>query len=263
MSARRMLLVGDDLGELRVLAKELAALDDNAWATAVASLESSPQAIRERWPDLITLHCNGLTTAELRGALHWFCTVARLPVLVLTRPDQLKLRLAALNGSADDDATLPIDAVELRTRAERLVARRHATQRPLGDLALDATTHEVLRDGQRIAVTPAEFRLLARFVASPNELVTVDELVTALGDGAARNTAQVHISSLRRKLEASGPKLIHTVHRRGYVLRPIPTIDIDRRLALVKRREDLVKAREDAVARRIEILNQRERRQHG
>src|SRR5207244_3354547 len=158
---------------------------------------------------------------------------ARLPVLVLTHPEHLKQRLVAVAANVDDDATTPIEPDELVARSDRIVMRRDARRRhPLGDLVLDSSTSEVTRRGERVRLTPAEFRLLSRLAASPNEPVSLDDLAVDLGGGASRNTVQVHISSLRRKLEATGPALIHTAHRRGYVLRPTPAVDVAQRVAL-------------------------------
>lgn len=120
---------------------------------------------------------------------------------------------------------------------------------------LDASTSEVMRRNARVRLTPTEFKLLARLASTPNEPVDVAELAKAaeLRDGA-RNTVQVHVSSLRRKLEPTGPALIHTASGRGYYLRPTPAIDLERRLALLARREQLVKEREEVVARRMELV---------
>jgi two-component system OmpR family response regulator len=258
---RRMLLAGADRAELMTLAKALASLDQRAWDAEVVDIADSAERCRESWPDVVTVHCAGVPLSSLRDALRWFRSAARLPVIVLTRPDQVDHRLLALGALADDDAILPIDPLELRTRAERLVHRREAARRQaLGDVVLDAASNEVIRRGDRVRLTPAEFRLLARLCATPNTPVALDDLAAELGDGASRNTVQVHISSLRRKLDATGPVLIHTAHRRGYTFRPTPAVDLEQRLVLLLRREELVKAREEAVARRTELLKRLESR---
>jgi DNA-binding response OmpR family regulator len=254
-----MLLAGADRAELTTLAKALASLDERAWHADAAALSDTAERCRESWPDVVAVHCAGVPPSALRDALRWFRSAARLPVIVLTRADQVDHRLLALGALADDDAILPVDPRELQARAEQLVHRREAARRQaLGDVVLDAASNEVIRRGARVRLTPAEFRLLSRLCATPSTPVALDDLAAELGDGASRNTVQVHVSSLRRKLDAAGPALIYTAHRRGYTFRPTPAVDLEQRLALLQRREELVKAREEAVARRTELLERRE-----
>jgi len=40
------------------------------------------------------------------------------------------------------------------------------------------------------------------------------------GYGADDHLVEVHVSSLRRKLETHGARIIHTIRGSGYVLRP-------------------------------------------
>jgi DNA-binding response OmpR family regulator len=253
---RRLLVAGSERADVAALVKELDALDGLPWKTdMVVPLADAAERCRTHWPDAVVVHAAGTRVSELEDALRWFRGSARVPVIVVSEPGQVEHRLAALAHAVDDDAVLPLDARELAARAARVVVRRDATRRlPLGDLALDSTTNEVTRRSEVVRLTPAEFRLVARLAASPNDPVSLDDLANELGDAASRNTVQVHVSSLRRKLERTGPALIHTAHRKGYVLRPTPAVDLQQRLALLVRREELVKAREEAIARRTELL---------
>jgi DNA-binding winged helix-turn-helix (wHTH) protein len=68
------------------------------------------------------------------------------------------------------------------------------------------------------------------------------------------------MSSLRRKLETSGPAVVHTVHGAGYVFRPAAHTDDGHRAQLLEARESLVRQREEAVARRDRLLKDIEAR---
>ena len=224
-----------------------------------------PHAVRNDWPNVALVHASAAQPTDLRDAFRWLKVAARLPVLVVTAPDDLPHRLLAIAHRIDDHAIEPVATEELLARLDRLTRTRAAIRRgPLGDLTLDATTHEATRRGHRVRLTPTEHALLARLVASPNEPVPVEALAEAAGlDAKKRNAVQVHVSTLRRKLEPTGPTLIHTASGRGYYLRPTPEIDIEQRLALLARREQLVKEREQAVARRTELLSRLEAQRRG
>ncbi|HEY3831614.1 MAG TPA: response regulator transcription factor [Acidimicrobiia bacterium] len=250
-------MTGDARAWLDDAAKALMARAQTTWSVHVVSpLNAIPTAVRTEWPDVALVHASESQPADLRDALRWLKVAARLPVLVVTARGDVEHRLLAVELRIDDHAIEPVAIEELYARIDQLVRSRAALRRgPLGDLTLDAKTHEVARRGHRVRLTPTEFAMLARLTASPNEPVSVEALAEAGGlDLARRNTVQVHISALRRKLEPTGPALIHTSSGRGYYLRPTPEIDAEQRLALLARREQLVKEREEAVARRTELL---------
>ena len=79
----------------------------------------------------------------------------------------------------------------------------------------------MLVDGDRVRVTPTEFRLLQALAKNPGRVFTRDQLVSrAIGEGAVvvdRNI-DVHIRALRKKL-GSHRELIETVRGVGYSFR--------------------------------------------
>ena len=78
----------------------------------------------------------------------------------------------------------------------------------------------VTRGGVTVDLTETERRLLAQLARHPDRVVSKTQLLTAVWgyDGYDENIVEVHNSSLRRRLEAHGPRLIHTVRGRGYRL---------------------------------------------
>ena len=95
-----------------------------------------------------------------------------------------------------------------------------------GDLALDPRTREVRRGARGIALTWREFDLLVLLLRHPRMVLTrevIFDRVWGYGFGTTSNTLNVHVGSLRHKLESDGePRLIQTVHGVGYVLRLAP-----------------------------------------
>lgn len=149
-----------------------------------------------------------------------------LPVLVLTALDGLDDRVAGLNAGADDYLTKPF-------ALEELFARVHAlTRRQLGattgilryqDLEMDRLRRIVRSGGRAIDLAPREFRLLEYLLLNPERVVgraTLLEKVWDMSFDPGTNVIDAHISTLRRKLEATGHRrLIQTVRGAGYALR--------------------------------------------
>ncbi len=143
------------------------------------------------------------------------------PVLFLTARDALVERLAGFNAGGDDYLTKPFAFAELVARLHALLRRSRPEESgaPSG-LRLDPTRHAVAAGAAEVALTPTEFRLLGRLLASTGEVVRRRELVRAgWPEGAIvhDNTLDAYISRLRRKLRGLGATAtITTAHGIGY-----------------------------------------------
>ncbi len=146
-------------------------------------------------------------------------------IVLLTARDGLQDRLRGLAGGADDYVVKPFELAELVARVGALLRRRgrlpSAVQ--LGDLVLDVEAGAVSRAGHRLELTATELRLLAYLVAQRGRLVSKEQILVAVWgyDAYDPNLVQVYISALRRKLEAHGPRILHTVRGIGYQLQPV------------------------------------------
>jgi len=91
-----------------------------------------------------------------------------------------------------------------------------------GALRLDPVAHVASTDGEKVSLTPTEFRLLAKLVAAQGAAVRRRELVQTGWPHGARvrdNTLDAYVARLRRKLAAlPGAPRITTVHGVGYTL---------------------------------------------
>jgi two-component system response regulator MprA len=142
-------------------------------------------------------------------------------VLFLTARDAVSDRLAGFAAGGDDYLIKPFDLDELIARLHAL--RRRSAGEPrarLGDIELDPTAHAVVSEGQRVALTPTEFRLLAKLASHVGAVVRRHELLGAAWPAGAvvhDNTLDVYIARLRRKLAAlPGAPVIETAHGVGY-----------------------------------------------
>ena len=151
----------------------------------------------------------------------------RTPILMLTARAAIEDRVDGLEAGADDYLVKPYDVRELQARL-RAILRRHidgAGERVLrfGELELDADAHAARIAGRKIELTRTEYQLLELFMLNPRRVLTSEliyDRVWGYDFGPSGNALRVYIGYLRRKLEAGGePRLIHTVHGVGYVLR--------------------------------------------
>lgn len=184
-------------------------------------------ALEERlatWrPDLVVLDwmLPGRDGLELCGVVRGH---SRAGVVMLTAREAVADRLAGFDHGVDDYLAKPFATAEL-------VARCRAVLRRLGvlggtvqvdDLVVDEDAGVASRGGERLGLTATEFRLLVHLAQNRGRVLSSAQILGEVWgyDDYADNLVQVHVSALRRKIEAHGPRLIHTERGLGYVLRP-------------------------------------------
>jgi two-component system, OmpR family, response regulator MprA len=147
------------------------------------------------------------------------------PVLMLTVRNLVADRVAGLDAGADDYLTKPFALQELLARLRALLRRSMGDNEVLrfADLSLDVETREARRGDRIIRLTPTEFLLLELLLRYPRRVLSrefIFDRVWGYGTKPTSNSLEVYIGYLRRKTEAHDePRLLHTVHRIGYVLR--------------------------------------------
>jgi two-component system copper resistance phosphate regulon response regulator CusR len=144
------------------------------------------------------------------------------PVIMLTAKDAVPDRVKGLDAGADDYLCKPFAFEELLARlraAVRRPDRSAGTKMMHGDLKIDLASQRVERGGHRLDLTAREYSLLVYFMRHPNEVLSRTRIYAAVWDeryDGLSNTLEVHVKELRRKLEAHGPRVIHTLRHRGY-----------------------------------------------
>lgn len=151
------------------------------------------------------------------------------PVLFLTARDAVSDRIRGLDAGADDYLCKPFAFGELLARARALIRRQGRSASNLlsyDDVTLDLVTHRAERAGRSLNLTAKEEALLIFFLRHPGEVLTRTRIYEQVWeeryDGVS-NTLEVHVMDLRRKLEARGPRLIHTLRGRGYLFGASPS----------------------------------------
>lgn len=153
------------------------------------------------------------------------------PILLLTARSQTIDKIAGLKIGADDYVTKPFDTSELMARIEVLLRRvpfRNETEPQsglnhyrFGSIVMDIQRTKVTQDGKSVDLTEREFRLLHYFAKHPRVTLSREELLREVWghkSGTLTRTVDVHVASLRQKLEPfpKKPELILTVPGAGY-----------------------------------------------
>jgi two-component system copper resistance phosphate regulon response regulator CusR len=145
------------------------------------------------------------------------------PVLFLTARDAVSDRVRGLDSGADDYLCKPFAFEELLARIRALVRRREqgtGTVLSFRDVSVDLATQRSTRGGRPLDLTVKEQALLVLFLRHPGEVLSRTRIYEQVWDeryDGLSNTLEVHVMELRRKLEANGPRLIHTLRGRGYL----------------------------------------------
>ena len=197
-----------------------------------ASVETTGPAglERARRPDVSLVILDwmlpGLSGYELCRRLR---AVSAVPIVMLTARTSEDDRVRGLEAGADDFVPKPFSLREVVARVQAVLRRAGARVKAdggspisIGDLEVDVWRRETRLRGERVPLTPTEFRLLEALAQAPARTFTRDELVARVFgpdyDGLDR-TVDSHVTNLRRKLAArDGRRYVATVHGLGYRL---------------------------------------------
>jgi two-component system, OmpR family, response regulator len=243
MSTPRLLVVEDEPDIRELLSATLRFAGFQVTATA-DGLQALAHARRER-PDLVLLDVmmprSGPDAKAGGGAMDGFDVVRRLraegvrvPVLFLTARDATEDKVTGLRLGGDDYVTKPFSLQEVVARIEALLRRAGGPQ-PAGtpssrlsfaDIELDEQSHDVYKAGVPVTLSATEFKLLRYFLTNPARVLSKRQILNHVweyGLGPETNVVESYVSYLRKKVDTSVPRLIHTVRGVGYVLRLPPT----------------------------------------
>ena len=177
-------------------------------------------------PDLVILDLMlpGIDGLEVCRALKGDRRTSSVPIIMLTAKGNETDKVVGLELGADDYVVKPFSPRELVARVKAVLRRANVEEKGeslvIGDLTIDTNRFEVRFKGQRIDLTPTEFRILAILAQRPGWVFTRNQLLDELWQEekiVLDRTIDVHIRNLREKL-GEGAKLIKTVRGIGYKL---------------------------------------------
>jgi two-component system OmpR family response regulator len=215
----RVLVVEDERPSRELLVAILE--DDGYQVCAVADAPAALQAVETFQPDLALLdgRLPGTDGVELARLLR---QAGDLPIIFVTGADSAEAIHDGFRIGADDYIIKPFDPEELSWRVRAVLRRSgHVVAQiwECGDLVVDERTQSVTRSGARVPLTATEFKMLGVLVRNRTRVVPKRQLLGQVwGYDVDDHILEVHMSSLRRKLEACGPRVIQTIRGTGYVL---------------------------------------------
>ncbi|MDQ3466122.1 MAG: MtrAB system response regulator MtrA [Actinomycetota bacterium] len=180
-------------------------------------------AFRDVRPDLVLLDlmlpgANGIDVCRAIRA------ESLVPIVMLTAKSDTIDIVLGLESGADDYVVKPFKPKELIARVRAQLRRGESEQAEnlsIGDLDIDVLGHQVIRDGEPIALTPLEFDLLVALGRKPQQVFTREALleqVWGYRHAADTRLVNVHVQRLRSKVELDpeNPTVVLTVRGVGY-----------------------------------------------
>jgi two-component system, OmpR family, response regulator len=223
----RLLVVEDDPNIVELLSASLRYAGFEV--AAAGNGQSALTMAREFRPDLIVLDV-------MMPGIDGFEVVRRLsagghrcPVLFLTARDATADKIVGLTVGGDDYVTKPFSLDEVVARIRAILRRSNGRPLPttsarltFADIELDEETHEAWKGGVPVALSPTEFKLLRYFMQNAGRALSKAQILDHVWNydfGGEANVVESYVSYLRRKVDTTEPRLLHTLRGVGYVLR--------------------------------------------
>jgi len=158
-----------------------------------------------------------------------------VPILFLTALGTSENIVLGLESGADDYLVKPFKFIELVARIKSLL-RRTEDKNPLNkeqniqqdyiynfsDITLNDYTKKVSKNNEEISLTTTEYKLLFYFIQNKNRVLSRTDILEAVWGvdyDLGTNVVDVYVNYLRKKMDNSDEKIIHTVIGMGYVLK--------------------------------------------
>ncbi|MBY6435467.1 response regulator transcription factor [Rhodococcus kroppenstedtii] len=150
------------------------------------------------------------------------------PVLFLTARDAVEDKVTGLTMGADDYVTKPFSLEEVVARLRVILRRRspgtevQPSRLTFADIELDDDTREVWKAGEPVSLSPTEFTLLRYFIVNAGTVLSKPRILDHVWHydfGGEVGVVESYVSYLRRKIDTTEPRLLHTLRGVGYVMR--------------------------------------------
>jgi two-component system, OmpR family, response regulator len=187
------------------------------------------ESVREWAPDLVLLDVMLPDMTGYDVCRELVMAGDDVAVIFLSARDEVSDRVRGFSVGADDYVTKPFSLEEVVARVRAVLLRRNrgrdASESAVlryADLSLDDERHQVRRGEVPVELSPTEYSLLRFLLQNPERVLSKEQILDHVwrydfsGD---TGVVETFVSLLRRKLNAAGPPLVHTIRGFGYVLR--------------------------------------------
>lgn len=218
----RLLLVEDD--ESLAMGIEFSLKDAGYDVDRSSTIKESERLFKQKKYSLIILDVN-----LPDGSGYDLCKKIRessdVPIMFLTALDDEVNIVLGLEIGGDDYVTKPFGVREFLSRVKVLIRRNSkniASDNVLksGSIVLDTATAMVTKNGEKVALTAQEYKILLMFMNKPENVISRDEILNEIiQDEAAffdENTLSVYIKRIRAKIEDNPKNPCYIVTERGF-----------------------------------------------
>jgi DNA-binding response OmpR family regulator len=223
----RILIIEDDTALRRILQRLFSSegYEVDVVPDAVCGLER----LRQGTPDAVVLDLPrpGSSGRDIYKKIANL--IPGLPLLILSGSSDVADKVLLLEMGADDYVTVPFSPRELVARLRALMRRASRATRDgvyiFADVIVDSSKSEITRGGEKVLVTPKEFKTLEFLTKNAQRVISRDELldkVWGYQNYPCTRTVDNHMLKLRQKLEKdpSHPSHFLTVYGLGYKFLP-------------------------------------------
>jgi two-component system KDP operon response regulator KdpE len=228
MSKPRILIVEDEADIRRFVRMALEKEGMNVFEAGTA--EQARMDAASRKPELVIVDL-GLPDDDGKSFIRELRTWSAAPIVVLSAREQETEKVEALDAGADDYLVKPFGVPELLARVRAQLRRAGLVSNGdvqssvfrFGKVSIDLGTHEVMRAGEAVHLTPIEFRLLTALIRGHGKVITHRQLLLDVwGPGYSERPhyIRIYMAQLRQKLEddPAQPRHLITELQVGYRL---------------------------------------------
>lgn len=226
---KNILIVEDDMTTLKILEfllmeNSFTPYTSSSWSEAEAQLNNS-----KLFAAIVDLNLPDIDGFDLIKRIRAHPIHSNIPIIVLTSNTDKIYAVLALELGADDYVVKPFDKKELISRIKANIRRTYEysnIEKPaqilLGDISIDIENRIVKKKNTEISLTFGEFEILKILLLNCGKVFSREELLDKLWGASytpETRVIDIHISSLRKKLDDNKNTLIETVRGVGYRLR--------------------------------------------
>jgi len=220
----RFLLVDDDPAMLTALAHALQDAWPDCETIAATNSAEAGRAFSSGDADLVLVDI-GLPGESGYEVLRRIRRISDVPVILITGRGVDMDEVRGLQLGADDFIPKPFTQTVLLARVRSLLRRagrpardQRVPDRVAGELTIDFHTHEVTLRGDRVRLTPVEYKLLYHLARNPGRLMPHRKLMELVWGTASADLGRLHVyvKRLRDKIENDGSSFIENERGLGY-----------------------------------------------
>lgn len=145
-----------------------------------------------------------------------------MPLVIISAKRMAMDKVEGFDNGADDYIEKPFDILELISRINaRFRKSQNKDVLSFKNIEINFKNHSVTKEGEIIPLTNMEFDILSLFFKNINTVISREEIfkkIYQIDNDIESRSIDMHIASLRKKLDDKEGKLIRTIYGIGYIV---------------------------------------------